>query len=549
MTSRTSPPWDQALRLATGLMSAGLRLQQAGLAAGARHLTLMANTAARLWGQEPADVMPADARFQDDAWRENVLFDVLRQAYQINRQFALDLADSLETVDPELHRRAIFWTRQAADALSPSNLPLTNPAVVQETVRTGGANLLRGSQNLLADALRGRVSMVPEDAFQVGKDLAVTPGKVVYRNALIEVMQYSPATGQVHAVPMLVVPPWINKYYIMDMRPENSMFRYLVDAGMTVFAISWKNPGPGDPALEFGWDDYVTLGPLAALRVVQDITGAERVNLAGYCLGGVLLQTTLAYQAAVGDGTPNTATFFATHQDFEDAGDISVFISHPEVLMLEWLMDASGGYLDGRNMAATFNLLRANDLLWPYVVNNYMMGKEPRAFDLLYWNSDGTRVPRPVHSFLLRNLFLEQRLARPGGLSVKGIDLVVSRISVPTYTVAGSTDHIVPWRGAYQMRNLVGEPVRFVLGDSGHIAGIINPPVPVRRGYWAGDDTVPHADPDAWLAAATRHEGSWWPDWLAWLQARSGDLVPPPSMGSEAFPAIADAPGTYVLER
>jgi polyhydroxyalkanoate synthase len=387
---------------------------------------------------------------------------------------------------------------------------------------------------------------------------------VVYRNELIELIQYTPTTAQVHAVPVLVIPPWINKYYVMDLRPANSMFKYLVDAGFALFTISWKNPSPGDAALDMDFGDYMEHGPLAALQVVQAITGAERVNLTGYCAGGMLLQTTLAYLAekcSVGRPLPtgagvNSATLFAAHHDFSDVGDIGVFISKPDLQFLELLMKASGGYLDGRNLAATFNMLRSNDLLWHFVVHNYLLGKEPSAFDMLFWNGDGTRVPAPVHSFMLREFFLGNKLKQPGGIQLLGTGIDVSRITMPVYAVAGSTDHIVPWKGAFQIRqslararsgDLRPSAVRFVLAESGHIAGIINPPAAHKRSYWTNDD--PTTDPEQWLAGATQHPGSWWEDWTAWLAERSGEQVVPPGQGSPEYPALADAPGTYVREK
>lgn len=517
------------------------KAQEANLAAVARAWGLLAG-----WGQPSpgAEASPPDRRFQDPAWRENPAFALLRQSYLIAAQWMMDVADSWQTVAPAVHRRAAFWTRQLADALSPANFALTNPVVWQETIRTGGANLARGWANWLADVQAGRISQVPAGSFQVGRDLAITPGQVVYRNPLIELIQYAPATERVHTIPLLIIPPWVNKYYVMDLRPENSLFKHLIDGGFTLFTISWRNP---DSTLRhLGWDDYVTLGPLAALRVVQAITGADRVNLAGYCLGGVLLATTLAYLAAVGDPTVHSATYFATHQDFSAAGEIGVFISEPEIAFLEWLMDASGGYLDGRNMAATFNLLRANDLIWPYVVSNYLLGQAPPAFDLLYWNSDGTRVPERVHSFLLRELFLANRLREPGGVTVCGVGLDLRRITMPIYAVAADADHIVPWKGMFQVHNLVSSPVRFVLAEGGHIAGIINPPAAGKRGYWTNDAAATH--PDEWLAGATRQPGSWWGDWLAWLKPHAGRRIAPPPLGHDDYPPLAAAPGAYVLE-
>lgn len=552
MTTDWISAWEQAIDVANGWMTSVGRTQQAGLTAATRHLELMTNSYARMWGQSAADVLPADRRFRNDAWSGNPGFEVMKQAYLITAQWMADVADSLEAVDPNLHKRAKFWTQQVADSMSPTNFPATNPEVLEEIVRTGGTNLVHGMQNFLSDLQSGKVRMVPEGSFEVGKDLALTPGKVVYRNPLIELVQYTPTTDQVRAVPILVIPPWINKYYVMDMRPENSMYKYLVDSGYTVFTISWKNPD--GTVLDLEWADYMELGPLDALRVVKAITGAEGVNTVGYCLGGIAQEVSLAYMAALGEGSEvladlpvvNTATYFASHQDFTDVGEVDVFLSEPEVQFLELLMEASGGYLDGRNMAATFSMLRANDLLWHFVVHNYLLGKEPPAFDLLYWNSDGTRVPGKVHSFLLREFFLANKLREPDGIEVRGVGIDTKKITVPTYAVCGSTDHIVPWRGAFQIRQMLGGPVRFVLGESGHIAGIINHPAKNKRGYWTNDSDT--ADPDEWLEGATQHKGSWWVDWVPWLDEQSGDLIEPPAMGSDEYPPIMDAPGAYVLE-
>lgn len=549
MTEEWISAWEKTLEMAGAWADGVGRAQQATMSAAARHLELMTSTYARLWGQPGGEVMPADDRFRDETWRDNLAFDLLKQTYLISAQWLLDMADGLEGISPDLHKQARFWSQQYADALSPTNFAATNPEVLQEITRTGGTNLLHGMQNLLSDLQKGQISMVPDGAFEVGTDLAVTPGKVVYRNPLIELIQYTPATARVREIPILAIPPWINKYYVMDLQPQNSMYRYLVEAGFTLFTISWKNPGPDDAALGMGLGEYMEHGPLAALQVVKAITGAEKVNTLGYCLGGILQTVMLAYLAAREEHLVNTATFFATHQDFSEAGDVDVFISEPQVRFLEWLMQASGGYLDGRNMAATFTILRANDLLWHYVVHNYLLGQKPPAFDLLYWNSDGTRVPARVHSFLLREFFLGNKLQQPDGVAIKGVGIDTRRVTIPAYAVACESDHIVPWRGASQVRQLLGGPVRFVLAESGHIAGIINHPAKNKRGYWTNDaDGAQAPDPDEWLAGATKHQGSWWVDWIPWLEERSGALIEPPVMGSNQYPPIMDAPGTYVLE-
>jgi polyhydroxyalkanoate synthase len=549
MTEEWISAWEKTLEMAGAWADGVGRAQQATMSAAARHLELMAHAYGRLWGQPGGEVMPADDRFRDPSWRDNLAFDLLKQIYLITAQWLVEMADGLEETSPELHKQARFWAQQYADALSPTNFAATNPEVLQEITRTGGTNLLHGMQNLLSDLQKGQISMVPDGAFEVGTDLAVTPGKVVYRNPLIELIQYRPATARVREIPILAIPPWINKYYVMDLQPQNSMYRYLVEAGFTLFTISWKNPGPGDAALGMGLGEFMEHGPLAALQVVKAITGAEKVNTLGYCLGGILQTVMLAYLAAREEHPVNTATFFATHQDFSEAGDVDVFISEPQVRFLEWLMQAGGGYLDGRNMAATFTILRANDLLWHYVVHNYLLGQKPPAFDLLYWNSDGTRVPARVHSFLLREFFLGNKLQQPDGVAIKGVGIDTRRVTIPAYAVACESDHIVPWRGASKVRQLLGGPVRFVLAESGHIAGIINHPAKNKRGYWTNDaDGAQALDPDEWLAGATKHQGSWWVDWVPWLEEHSGALIEPPVMGSNQYPPIMDAPGTYVLE-
>jgi polyhydroxyalkanoate synthase len=540
--------WEKMLDMAAGSVSAAGQYQQASLTAMSRALSLMTHSYARLWGISIEDTVTperGDRRFKDETWAENASFDLLKQAYLITAKWMTDVAEGMKEVDPALHKRTTFWTQQLVDAMSPTNFALTNPAVLQEIVRTGGANLVQGFQNFMADIQQGRVSQVPQGSFAVGKDLACTPGKVVFRSPLIELIQYSPSTEQVHEVPILVIPPWINKYYVMDMRPENSMYKYLVDAGFTVFTISWKNPD--ESILHLEWEDYMLQGPIEALEIVKTITGADQVNMVGYCLGGIMLEVTLAYLASTGDESVRSATYFAAHQDFTNVGDVDAFLSEPEVQFIEWLMETGGGYLDGRNMAATFNMLRANDLLWHYIVNNYLLGQQPPAFDLLYWNSDGTRIPGRVHSFLLRNFFLVNKLLEPGAIKLNGVGIDTQRITVPSYTIAGTRDHIVPWEGAFMMRELVGGPVRFILAEGGHIAGIINHPAKKKRAYYTSDSDA--TDPQEWLESATRHEGSWWVDWVPWLEERSGETVDPPPMGNDEFQPIMDAPGTYVLER
>jgi polyhydroxyalkanoate synthase len=537
--------WDSIFEWMNETAEMTSAVQRANVRAAGRNMALATNFYRRLLGLPGQDVVAPDQRFQDESWAANPLADLMKQAYLVGSEWMMELVDTVASGDPALQQRARFWTQQYVDAMSPANFALTNPEVWRETARSGGLNLAEGARNFLSDLQKGRLSQVPDDAFLVGEDLATTEGQVIYRNRLIELIQYTPTTPKVKGIPLLVIAPWINKYYVLDMRPDNSLIKYLVHSGITVFAISWKNPD--ESILDLTWDDYMDLGPLDAIRVVKEITGSGEINVAGYCLGGIILQVTLAYLAAQGDESVKSATFFTTHQDYSDAGEISVFISQPEVAFLEWLMDASGGYLDGRNLAATFNLLRSNDLLWNYVVQNYLLGQQPPAFDLLYWNNDGTRVPKKVHSFLLREFFLDNKLMVPGGIKVKGVDVNLGRVKTPTYAVAASRDHIVPWRGAFRIRELQGGPVRFILTGGGHIAGIVNPPAEKKRAYWVKDDG--QTDPDQWLDGATRHDGSWWEDWLAWLKKKSGRQAAPPTMGNEEYPALIGAPGSYVLEK
>jgi polyhydroxyalkanoate synthase len=538
--------WESWFEWLNGSMAAVNRIQEANMRAFTQSMELATSAYGRLWGQPAEQVVPADRRFKGEAWSENPAADLLKQSYLITSAWLMEMANGWEPINPDLHKRTRFWTEQLVDASSPANFAMTNPEVMREVARTGGMNLVKGAQNMIKDVQSGRVTQVPEDAFEVGKDLAITPGKVVYRNRLIELIQYTPATETVHEIPILIVPPWINKYYVMDMQPQNSLFRHLVNAGFTLFTISWKNPD--ETVLDLEWADYMDLGTLEALRVVKEIMGVDKVNLVGYCLGGIISQVTLAYLAATGDDQSiNSATFFTTHQDFSDAGDISVFISKLDVMFLEWLMKVSGGYLDGRNMAATFNMLRANDLLWNYVVHNYLLGQAPPSFDLLYWNNDGTRVPGKVHSFLLREFFLANKLKEPGGIEINGVAIDLGKIKTPTYVVTADRDHIVPWRGAFLVRKLQKGPVRFILSGGGHIAGVISPP-DKNRGYMINEDES--VDPDAWLAGATKHDGSWWLDWTPWLVELSGEqITSPKTAGSKTYEPIMDAPGTYVLEK
>src|SRR5215211_6695766 len=486
-----------------------------------------------------------DKRFSAPEWHTNPVYRTLQQVYLLASDWLLEQSQA-DGMDEAERRRITFHLRQFVDAMSPTLILLSNPAALQKAIETGGTSVAAGAANLVADLNAGRLSMVDAEAFAPGHNLALTPGRVVHRNRLIELIQYAPTTEKVHKTPLLIVPPWINKYYILDMQPKNSMVRYLVEQGFTVFVISWKNP---DASMdEIGIEDYLDLGPLEASDVVREITGSPTVNAMGYCIGGTLLTMTLAALAAKGDKRFNSASFMVSLQDFSRVGDTAVFMDEPGIDLIEQQM-MERGYLDSREMSNMFNLLRSNDLIWANVVNNYLMGSKPPAFDLLYWNSDGTRMARAAHSWYLRNTYVENNLVKPGQITLKGEGLDLGRIRQDTYAVGTEKDHIVPWDAAWRITQLFGGDVRFVRASSGHIAGIINPPGG-KGMYWAREaGDAPASDPDQWLQSATQYEGSWWPDWTAWLTARSGKKGAPPATGSAKHPPLQGAPGTYVLEK
>jgi polyhydroxyalkanoate synthase subunit PhaC len=511
-----------------------------------RSTQIWTNAALQLWGAPPAPPVasaePGDKRFSAPDWQRNAAFDAIKQSYLLSATTLLKSAAAVEGLEPAQQRKVTFYLRQFIDAISPTNSLFTNPQVIHETIETGGRNLVQGTEHLLRDVAAGEIKMTDKDAFAPGRNLALTPGQVVYRNKLIELIQYTPTTDTVHAVPLIFLPPWINKYYILDMQPHNSLIRFLVEQGFTVFVISWKNPDESMDDTTF--DDYLEQGPLAAFDVARQVTGSPTVTPVGYCIGGTLLSVTLPYLAATGDQSVNCATFLVSLQDFSDVGDTAVFIDEPQVAHVERQM-LERGYLDSRHMATMFNMLRANDLIWSNVVNNYLLGKEPPAFDLLYWNADGTRMARAAHSFYLRQTYLENNLIKPKHVALKGVPIDLGQIRQDIYAVGAEQDHIVPWRSAWRITQLASGPSRFVVGASGHIAGVINPPTR-GRGYWSNPNSAPSAD--EWMAGATRQDGSWWSDWLAWLRPRSGERIAPPSMGSAAHPPLTAAPGSYVLE-
>jgi polyhydroxyalkanoate synthase len=490
-----------------------------------------------------------DARFQDPDWTANPFFDFWKQAYLITSNWADDIVRDTGGVDAATQRRAQFYLNQITSALSPSNFPLTNPEVLRTTLSTNGENLLRGMAQLVKDLSESkgllRVKQTDLSAFAVGKNLAITPGKIVYQNDVMQLIQYTPTTEQTYAVPLLIVPPWINKFYILDLVPQKSFIRWLVSQGFTVFVVSWVNP---DARLaDKTFESYMHEGILEAVAAVQRITEVAKVNALGYCVGGTLLGTTLAYMAAKGDDRVNSASFLAAQVDFSNAGDLMVFIDDTQLKALEEMM-AERGYLDGSRMAAVFNMLRPKDLIWPYIVNNYLLGKQPFPFDLLYWNSDSTRMPPANHSFYLREFYKSNKLAK-GEMTIGGVKLDLSKVTVPIYELATREDHIAPARSVFTGARMFGGPVRFVLAGSGHIAGVVNPPDRQKYMHWTPDD-----DSDAkrlpsledWIEKAKQTAGSWWPDYGEWLARLSGEKVPARAPGEGPLPALEDAPGSYV---
>ncbi|MGE5547323.1 MAG: alpha/beta fold hydrolase [Solirubrobacterales bacterium] len=498
--------------------------------------------AGRLLGaSEPAAAEETDHRFDAPEWHGNPCFRHLRRTYQTCAEALLAEVEDPE-LDPDQRRRLGFHLRQFIDATSPTLFLATNPAAQRRAVETGGASLADGWRNLLADLEAGHLRMTDTGAFAPGHNLALSPGKVVLRNRLIELIQYSPAGASAHAVPLLIVPPWINKFYILDLQPKNSLVRFLVHQGFTVFIISWKDPDAGMEDVDLG--DYMAEGILAASDAVRAITGQERLNAVGYCIGGTLLATTLAWLAAADDHRFNAVTFMVSLLDFSDVGETAVFFDEPHMAYIESQM-LERGYLDRRHTANMFNLLRANDLIWNTAVNSYLMGKAPPALDLLYWNADGTRMARAAHAFYLKNTYIENNLVKPGRVVLRGRGIDLGRIRGDVYAIGAEKDHIVPWPAAWRSMRFTSAQVRFVLASSGHIAGMINPPA-LRKGYYRTNDRIA-GTPEQWHATAEHHDGSWWNDWVAWLGERSGEMSAAPPLGDAAHPPLADAPGAYVL--
>lgn len=517
-------------------------------------------------GKEAAPVIEAgkgDRRFHAPEWNELPFFNYLKQSYLLNSRWLLEMVETnLEKtpgakLDKRAKEKAMFFTQQIIDSLSPSNFPATNPEVLKLALETKGASVTNGMKNFRADMEKGRISMTDETAFEVGKNIAITPGAVVFQNDIMQLIQYAPLTKQVHQLPLLMVPPFINKYYILDLQPENSFVRHAVEQGQTVFMVSWRNIPPeqfGADSVKLGkatWDDYIEQGIFQPIKAALDISGVDKLNALGFCVGGTLLGTALAVMRRQKKRFPllpvASMTLLTTFLDFSDGGEIEAYIDEKFVQERE-VEYAEGGVVDGRKLASTFASLRANDLIWSYVVNNYLKGKQPEAFDLLYWNSDSTNLPGALHAYYLRNMYLENNLSVPDKLTLCGVPVDLGKINLPTFILASKEDHIVPWKTAYTNTRLLKGKMEFVLAASGHIAGVVNAASKNRRNHWVNPSLT--ADPEQWLAGAESVPGSWWNNWSTWLGKKSGKKIPARKrLGNAAYPATEPAPGSYVKVR
>lgn len=537
--------------LFTAMMTDPQKFAEAQANLWQNHMNLWQTTAQRMMGQKVDPVVetpPRDKRFRDAEWDENVVFDYIKQSYLLTANWLHKAVDETDLGDDADRRKVEFYTQQYVDAISPSNFVMTNPEVLRETMATNGENLVTGLGNLLEDLERGHgklnIKQTDMDYFKVGENIALTPGKVVFQNDIIQLLHYTPTTEEVHKTPLLIFPPWINKFYILDLRPENSFIKYFLDKGYSIFVVSWVNPDTKLATKTF--EDYMFEGVFAALDAVEAATGEEKINTIGYCIGGTMLSASLAYMAKKKIDRVNSATFFAAQADFSEAGELKVFIDEEQLQDLSKEIDASGGYLEGTSMANTFNMLRSNDLIWSYVVNNYLMGKDPSRFDLLFWNADATRMPKEVHMFYLRKCYLENALSQ-GKMELGGVKLDLSKVKVPIYLQSSKNDHIAPYRSIYHSTHLFGGEINFIVAGSGHIAGVINHPDANKYQYWTNPDLPESVD--EWFEGAQEHPGSWWDEWELWLRSKSGDMVPARVPGDGELEVIEDAPGSFVQVR
>ncbi|MDQ6917271.1 MAG: class I poly(R)-hydroxyalkanoic acid synthase [Pseudomonadota bacterium] len=543
------------LEVAAKMLSNPYRLAETQMNLWWDYSALWQSSMLKLVGQATtpiAEPHKGDKRFRHEDWQEHFLFDYVKQSYLLTARWLHDAVANVEGLDERTRKKVDFFTRQYIDAVAPSNFALTNPEVFRETISTGGQNLVKGFNNLLDDIERGngklKISMTDSKAFELGVNIATTPGKVVFQNDLMQLIMYQPTTKKVYKRPLLIIPPWINKYYILDLREKNSLIKWCVERGLTVFVISWVNPD--ERLADKDFVDYMLEGPLAAIGAIEKATGQKDVNALGYCLGGTLLAATLGHLAAKKKHPIASASFMTSLIDFTGAGELEIFIDEDQVHSLEKRMEERG-YLEGSAMANTFNMLRSNDLIWSFVINNYLMGRDPFPFDLLHWNCDSTRMPARMHSFYLRNMYMNNALKVPGGITLAGTPIDLTKVTLPTYFVSAIEDHIAPWKTTYAGPPLLGGKSRFVLSGSGHIAGMINPPAAKKYGYWT-NDALPE-DPEEWLKGAKQHDGSWWEDWFAWLGPELGTKVPArepgKGIGKSRLVAIEAAPGSYARLR
>jgi polyhydroxyalkanoate synthase len=514
------------------------------------YLDLFGNVVNRMLDGSVAPICMPDAkdrRFQDPVWQQSPLFAFIRQSYNLNANWLMKLVHGLQTLDMRDAKKIEFYTKFLIDALAPTNFLVTNPEAIKEAFKTQGVSLLKGMENLYHDLARSEqgllITTADTKAFQLGNNLAITPGRVVYENELMQLIKYEPTTKKVYSVPLIIMPAWINKYYILDLQPHNSLVKWLVDQGYTVFMMSWVNPDARHVEKDFL--SYLQEGPLAAIDAVKQMLKVGQVNMMGYCLGGTLLSATIAYlKATHKEKFPiGSATFLTTLVDFAETGDLGIFIDEEQLQALEHRMSMKG-YLDGKDMAQTFSMIRANDMIWSFFVNNYLLGRDPFPFDILAWNADSTRLPSKMHSFYLRNMYQNNLLRKPGGINLGGVPIDISLNDLPTYILATQQDHIVPWESAYKATQLYNGAMRFVLSGSGHVAGVVNPPAANKYGYWTHDKLV--SDAAQWFKNAEQQPGSWWEDWHKWTKQFSGDMITPPSLDKKLFPE--SAPGSYVLK-